>query len=149
MGGLTKRPIGWIIPQVKGGFLGGPSLIHVNNMKWMGVRLMCMGFMTYRGLYCLLYGCLWRGCVAPSFSMHPFSKPIYFLFFLRCFQVEAKVGLLPKHEKHHPPWLYPGHIMVPEVEDNVWDFYLSMKNIAHTRSTLVGIFILLFFVLLF
>jgi hypothetical protein len=29
--------------------------------------------------------------------------------------------------------------MLPQVEDNVWDFYLSMKNIAHTRSTLVGI----------
>jgi hypothetical protein len=34
--------------------------------------------------------------------------------------------------------------MLPQVEDNVWDFYLSMKNIVHT-STLVGIFILLFF----
>jgi hypothetical protein len=34
--------------------------------------------------------------------------------------------------------------MLPQVEDNLWDFYLSMKNIAHTCSTLVGIFILLF-----
>jgi hypothetical protein len=42
-----------------------------------GVRLLGMGFMTYKGLYCLIYGCLCRGCVAPSFSMHPFSKPIY------------------------------------------------------------------------
>jgi hypothetical protein len=44
----------------------------------MGIRLhRFMGFMTYKGSYCLIYGCLCRGCVAPSFSMHPFSKPIY------------------------------------------------------------------------
>jgi hypothetical protein len=79
------------------------SLSHVEKMKWMGVRLLGMGFMTYKGLYCLIYGCLCRGCVAPSFSMHPFSKPIYCHFFFKCFQVEAKVGLLPKHEKHFPP----------------------------------------------
>ena len=42
-----------------------------------GVRLLGMGFMTYKGSYCLIYGCLCRGCVAPSFSMHHFSKPIY------------------------------------------------------------------------
>jgi hypothetical protein len=47
-----------------------------------------------------------------------------------CFQVEAKVGILPKHEKKFPPRLYPSHTVLPQFEDNVWDFYLSMKNIA-------------------
>jgi hypothetical protein len=31
-------------------------------------------------------------------------------------------------------------LVLPQVEDDVWDFYLSMKNIAHTCSTLVGMF---------
>jgi hypothetical protein len=35
--------------------------------------------------------------------------------------------------------------MLPQVEENVWDFYLSIKNIAHTHSTFVGIFSLLIF----
>jgi hypothetical protein len=35
--------------------------------------------------------------------------------------------------------------MLPQVEDDVWDFYLSMKNIAHTCSTLVGIFAFIIF----
>jgi hypothetical protein len=46
-----------------------------DEVDW--VRLLGMGFMTYKGLYYLIYGCLCRSCVAPSFSMHPFSKPIY------------------------------------------------------------------------
>jgi hypothetical protein len=29
-----------------------------------GVKLLGMGFMTYKGSYCLIYGCLCRGCVA-------------------------------------------------------------------------------------
>jgi hypothetical protein len=77
MGGLSWWPIGWIIPQVKECFLGGSSPSHVKSMKWMGVKLLGMGFMTYKGSYYLIYGCLCRGCVAPSFSMQPFSKPIY------------------------------------------------------------------------
>jgi hypothetical protein len=46
-------------------------------MKWMGVKLLGMGFITYKGSYYLIYACLCRGCAAPSFSMQPFSKPIY------------------------------------------------------------------------
>jgi uncharacterized membrane protein len=53
------------------------SLSHVEEMKWMGVILLGMGFMTYKGLYCLIYGFLCRGSVAPWFLMHPFSKSIY------------------------------------------------------------------------
>jgi hypothetical protein len=79
------------------------SLSHVEKMKWMGVRLSGMGFMTYKGLYCLIYGCVCRGCAAPLFSMHPFPSPFIAINYLKCFQVEAKVGLLPKHEKHCPP----------------------------------------------
>jgi hypothetical protein len=30
--------------------------------------------------------------------------------------------------------------LLPQVEDDMWDFYLSMKNIAHTCSTLDGMF---------
>jgi hypothetical protein len=50
---------------------------HVRKMEWMGVRPLGMGFMAYKGLYCLIYGCLCRGCVASSSSMQPFSMPIY------------------------------------------------------------------------
>jgi len=78
MGGLSWWPIGWVISQVKECFLGGTSLNHENKVEWMGVKILGMGFMTYKGSYCLIYGCLCRGCVAPLFSMHPFSKPIYF-----------------------------------------------------------------------
>jgi hypothetical protein len=53
-----------------------PSLGHVEKMIWMGEILLGMGFVTYKGSQCLIYGCLCRGCVAPSFSMHHFSKPI-------------------------------------------------------------------------
>jgi hypothetical protein len=61
-----------------------------------------MSFMTYKGSYYLIYGCLCRGCVAPSFSMQPFSKPIYCHFiFLSCFkeQVEGHCpGLVPDND---------------------------------------------------
>jgi hypothetical protein len=40
-----------------------------------------MSFMKYKGSHYLIYGCLCRGCVAPSFAMH-FYKPILFPFFL-------------------------------------------------------------------
>jgi hypothetical protein len=50
-----------------------------------GLKILGMGFMTYKGLYCLIYGCLCRGCVSPSFLMHPFLKPIYYLLFFNMF----------------------------------------------------------------
>jgi hypothetical protein len=61
---------------------------------------------------------------------------------LLLFQVEVKVGLLPKHEKNCPALTLPWSLltMVPQVEDDMWDFYLSMKNIAYTRSNLVDMF---------
>ena len=75
----------------------------------MGGGIFGMGFMTYKGLQCLSYGCLCRGCVAPSFSMQPFSNSIHCLLF---FQDVSR--LKPR-----------------------WRFYLSMKYCAHLDSTLV------------
>ena len=84
-------------------------------------------------------GAFVEGVLHLRFNATFFQAHLFPFVSLRCFQVEAKVGILPNHEKHFPPWLYPGHIMLPQVEDNVWGFYLSMENIAHTCSTLVGI----------
>jgi hypothetical protein len=39
-----------------------------------------IGSLTYKGSYCLIYGCLYRGCVAPSFAIQLFSKPLSFNF---------------------------------------------------------------------
>jgi len=40
-----------------------------------GCNFWAWGFLTYKDSYCLIYGCLYRRCVASLFSMQPFSKP--------------------------------------------------------------------------
>jgi hypothetical protein len=57
-----------------------------------GLKILGMGFMTYKGLYCLIYGFLCRGCVATSFPMHPFSKPFYGLLFFKMFPGRSQGG---------------------------------------------------------
>jgi hypothetical protein len=76
VGGVSRHPIGPVSPQVKGVFQKKPILIMYEcEVDW--VKPLGMGFVTYKGSYCFIYGCLCRGCVAPSFSMDLFSKPIY------------------------------------------------------------------------
>jgi len=83
MWGLSRWPIEWVIPQIKGCFLGGPSLSHVRNMEWMAFIPLGMEFMTYNGSYCLIYWFLCRVCAIPSFPMHPFSNPFYWHKFFK------------------------------------------------------------------
>ena len=68
MGGLSRWPIEWVIPQLKGCFLGGPSPSHVRKMEWMGFIPLGMTFMTYNGFYYLIYWFLCRECATPSFQ---------------------------------------------------------------------------------
>ena len=42
-----------------------PSLGHVDEVTWIRSIILGMGFMTYKGMYCLIYGFICRGCVAP------------------------------------------------------------------------------------
>ena len=90
-------------------------------------------------------GAFVEGVLHLHFQCILFPSPFISIKYLKCFQVESKVGLLPNHEKHCPSWLYPGHTMLPRDEDKVWDFYLSMKNISHTCSTLLAFLYCYFF----
>jgi hypothetical protein len=54
-----------------------------------------MGFMTYKGLQCLIHGCLCRGCVAPSFAMHFFqANSLSILCFFHVLKDELKATIL-------------------------------------------------------
>jgi hypothetical protein len=55
-------------------------------MRWKGFRLQrSLSFMTYKGSYCLVHGCLCAGCVTPSFAMH--FLQVHFLAILCFFHV--------------------------------------------------------------
>jgi hypothetical protein len=65
-------------------------------MRWKGFRLhRLMSFMTYKGLYYLIHGCLCRGCVAPSFAMHFFQvHPLAILHFFHVLRNKLKATVL-------------------------------------------------------
>jgi hypothetical protein len=56
-------------------------------MRWSGVRLMGMGFMTHKGLYCLICGSFVLG-VLPFFRDATFFQAhLFAINLLKCFQV--------------------------------------------------------------
>jgi hypothetical protein len=74
VGGVSRHPIGSINPQVKGVSQGKP-IQAMCEYEVDGVRLLGMGFMTYKGLYCLIYvrfvkGVLSFVCDATLFQAH-------------------------------------------------------------------------------
>jgi hypothetical protein len=67
---------------------GWPFKVMWQMMRQKGFRLhRSMSFMTYKGSYYLIYGCIFRGCVAPPFAMHFFQAHLlsihYFFHVLR------------------------------------------------------------------
>jgi hypothetical protein len=69
----------------------------------MGGILLGMGFMTYKGCSVSFMGAFVEGVLHLGFDGSFFQAHLLPFVLLGCFQVEAKVGLLPKHEKHFPP----------------------------------------------
>jgi hypothetical protein len=79
MGGLSWCPIGYTDPKVKECYLIRPSLIHVVNMIWMGLRPSGHGVLDISRDHIVSFmGAFEEGVLHPSFAMQPFSKPFYF-----------------------------------------------------------------------
>jgi hypothetical protein len=59
-----------------------PSLSHVKWMKWLGSRLNGKRAHDIQGVIVSHFGCLCRGCVVPSSSMHFFQAHQFPFIFL-------------------------------------------------------------------
>jgi hypothetical protein len=78
------------------------SLSHVEKIIWMGVRHLGMGFMTYKGCIVSFMDASIEGVMDLHFQCILFPSPCISIDYVKCFHIEAKVGLLPKHERNFP-----------------------------------------------
>jgi hypothetical protein len=81
---------------------------------------MGMGFMTYKGLWYLIHGCLCRGCVAPSFANTIFPVPSFLhSLFLSSFKDMLKAIVLA--------WC-------PYNDNSTHKYLAEMRRMAHDET---------------
>jgi hypothetical protein len=109
----------------RGCFQGETSLGHVVNVKWMGLDFQEWGFMTYKGSYCLIYGCLCRGCAALRPRCNIFASP-FVNNSLEYFHVEDVWGTKLINKKN-PTYALPWSRRFPKLK-TMWGTKLSNKK---------------------
>jgi hypothetical protein len=83
-----------------------------------------MSFMTYKGSYYLIYGCLCR-CVAPLFAMHFFQAHLLsILYFFHVLKNELKATVLA--------WC-------PDNDNVIQKYFAEMRSLARDETLFLSV----------
>jgi hypothetical protein len=95
-------------------------------MRWKDF-ILCrpLSFMTYKGLYYLIHGCISRWCVAPSFAMNFLQARLQaIIFFFHVLRNELKANFLP--------WCQDNDIVTHK-------FLAQMKSMARDETPFLSV----------